>query len=129
MRARRVRGDAGGATRRVGLADQPLSEAVTREQIDWPVTTLPEHTPRSTTMLESALRQDRAVRGVVLILIPLACWSWMASMARDMYGMMLGPSAWMRTPAWEWPHVLLLWAMWAVMMAAMMLPSAAPIVL
>jgi predicted metal-binding membrane protein len=50
-------------------------------------------------------------------------------MARDMYGTMLGPSAWMMTPIWDWPHVLLLWAMWAVMMAAMMLPSAAPIVL
>jgi predicted metal-binding membrane protein len=80
-------------------------------------------------MLESALRHDRAVLAVVLILIPLACWSWIAVMARDMYGTMLGPSAWMMTPAWEWPHVLLLWAMWAVMMAAMMLPSAAPIVL
>jgi predicted metal-binding membrane protein len=46
-----------------------------------------------------------------------------------MYGTMLGPSAWMMTRVWDWPHVLLLWAMWAVMMAAMMLPSAAPIVL
>jgi hypothetical protein len=30
---------------------------------------------------------------------------------------------------WDAPHVLLLWAMWAVMMTAMMLPSAAPLLL
>lgn len=48
-------------------------------------------------------------------------------MAQDMYGAMTGPSAWMMTPVWDWPHVLLLWLMWAVMMAAMMLPSAMPI--
>jgi predicted metal-binding membrane protein len=75
------------------------------------------------------LLHDRRTLAVVLILIPLVCWSWIALMARDMYGTMLGPSAWMMTPVWEWPHVLLLWAMWAVMMAAMMLPSAAPLVL
>ncbi len=50
-------------------------------------------------------------------------------MARDMYGRMTGPSAWMMTPVWDAPHVVLLWAMWAVMMAAMMLPSASPIFL
>ena len=81
------------------------------------------------TVLESALRHERAVLAAVLILIPFICWSWIVLMARDMYGTMLGPSAWMMTPVWDWPHVLLLWAMWAVMMAAMMLPSAAPVVL
>lgn len=50
-------------------------------------------------------------------------------MARDMYGTMLGSSAWMMTSTWDVPHLLLLWAMWAVMMTAMMLPSAAPLVL
>jgi predicted metal-binding membrane protein len=46
-----------------------------------------------------------------------------------MYGTMLGASAWMMTDDWDLGHVLLLWAMWAVMMTAMMLPSAAPLVL
>ena len=50
-------------------------------------------------------------------------------MARDMYGPMTGASAWMMTPRWDAPHLLLLWAMWAVMMTGMMLPSAAPMVL
>jgi predicted metal-binding membrane protein len=79
-------------------------------------------------MLESALRHERAVLAVVLILVPLVCWLWIALMARDMYGTMLGPSAWMMTPVWEWPHIVLLWAMWAVMMTAMMVPSAAPLI-
>jgi predicted metal-binding membrane protein len=49
-------------------------------------------------------------------------------MARDMYGPMTGASAWMMTPVWDAPHLLLLWAMWAVMMTGMMLPSATPVV-
>ncbi len=50
-------------------------------------------------------------------------------MARDMYGPMTGASAWMMTPQWDGPHLALLWAMWAVMMIAMMLPSATPMIL
>src|SRR6058998_1356986 len=50
-------------------------------------------------------------------------------MARDMYGDMQGWSAWMMTADWDTPHLLLLWSMWAVMMTAMMLPSAAALVL
>jgi len=68
---------------------------------------------------------------VVLLLIglPLACWWWIVVMARDMYGPMTGASAWMMTPRWDTPHLVLLWAMWAVMMTAMMLPSATPMIL
>ena len=47
-------------------------------------------------------------------------------MARDMYGSMPGPSAWMMTDRWDFAHLALLFAMWVVMMAGMMLPSAAP---
>jgi predicted metal-binding membrane protein len=50
-------------------------------------------------------------------------------MARDMYGPMTGASAWMMTPVWDAPHLALLWAMWAVMMTGMMLPSASPMIL
>ncbi|MEQ1896770.1 MAG: DUF2182 domain-containing protein [Vicinamibacterales bacterium] len=42
---------------------------------------------------------------------------------------MTGWSAWMMTATWDGPYLLLLWAMWAAMMAGMMLPSAAPFVL
>jgi predicted metal-binding membrane protein len=46
-----------------------------------------------------------------------------------MYGSMTGASAWMMTSVWDRPHLLLLWAMWAVMMAGMMLPSVSPMLL
>ena len=85
-----------------------------------------EHPP---TRLELVLGSDRTPLIVLLILVPLVCWSWIVVMARDMYGPMTGASAWMMTLQWDARHVLLLWAMWAVMMAGMMLPSAAPMLL
>jgi predicted metal-binding membrane protein len=56
-------------------------------------------------------------------------WWWIAVMGVDMYGSMNGASAWMMTPVWDAPHVLLLFAMWTVMMVAMMLPSVSPLLL
>ncbi len=79
--------------------------------------------------LESALRRDRAVLALVLIAIPALCWTWIVAMARDMDGPMTGASAWMMSVDWDARRVVLLWAMWAVMMAGMMLPSAAPVIL
>ena len=81
------------------------------------------------TLVERLVRHERAMLVATLIAVPLACWSWIIPMARDMYGAMTGPSAWMMTATWDTPHVLLLGAMWMVMMAGMMLPSAAPILL
>ena len=66
---------------------------------------------------------------VLVVLLTLVCWLWIVVMARDMYGPMTGASAWMMTPVWDPLHLLLLWAMWAVMMTGMMLPSAAPMIL
>ena len=83
----------------------------------------------SPTLLESTLRHDRASTLLLLVLLPLVSWMWIVVMARDMYGPMTGASAWMMTPRWDLPHMLLLWAMWAVMMTGMMLPSASPTVL
>ena len=81
------------------------------------------------TFLESALRADRAAALILLVVVPAVSWLWIVVMARDMYGSMTGPSAWMMTPRWDASHLLLLWAMWAVMMTGMMLPSASPLVL
>jgi predicted metal-binding membrane protein len=72
---------------------------------------------------------ERSALLVLLIVLTLVCWSWIVLLARDMYGPMTGASAWMMTPHWDAPHLLLLWAMWAVMMIGMMLPSAAPMIL
>jgi predicted metal-binding membrane protein len=84
---------------------------------------------RPPTILESALGRERMPAVVLLILLPLVAWVWIVVMARDMYGPMTGASAWMMTAVWDIRHLALLWAMWAVMMAAMMLPSASPMLL
>jgi predicted metal-binding membrane protein len=81
------------------------------------------------TMVEAALRRNRLTLALLLVVLPLACWIWIIMMARDMYGSMTGASAWMMTSHWDVPRLVLLWAMWAAMMAAMMLPSATPFVL
>ena len=90
---------------------------------------MPDPPGTSRTLIELAVARERWVTTSLVVLIPLACWIWILLLARDMYGSMLGPSAWMVTATWDTPHLLLLWAMWAVMMTAMMLPSAAPLVL
>jgi predicted metal-binding membrane protein len=80
-------------------------------------------------MIESALRYNRTPAVVLLIVLPLVSWMWIVVMARDMYGPMTGASAWMMTAVWDVRHLTLLWAMWAVMMVGMMLPSASPMLL
>lgn len=81
------------------------------------------------TLVERVFRHERAVLITILTVVTAACWWWIVPMARDMYGSMTGPSAWMMRSHWDAPHVLLLAAMWIVMMAGMMLPSAAPVLL
>ena len=83
----------------------------------------------SPTLLERVLRHDRAIVVATLALLTALAWAWIVPMARDMYGAMTGPSAWMMTTDWDAAHVLLLLAMWVVMMGGMMLPSAAPLLL
>ena len=84
---------------------------------------------RTPTLLESALRYERTPVVVLLVLLPMVSWVWIAVMARDMYGPMTGASAWMMTAVWDVRHLALLWAMWAVMMVGMMMPSVSPMLL
>lgn len=93
------------------------------------VTIVPLSADTQPTRIEAALRHQRLPLFVLLIAVPAVAWLWIGAMARDMYGSMSGPSAWMMTPAWDARHLALLWAMWAVMMTAMMLPSAVPALL
>jgi predicted metal-binding membrane protein len=74
------------------------------------------------------LSRDRWLVGATLAAVIALCWGWIAPMALDMYGPMTGWSAWMMTGTWDFIHQALLFAMWAVMMIGMMLPSAAPAV-
>ncbi len=71
-------------------------------------------------------RRDRIWVATVLVATVALCWAWIVAMARDMYGPMTGAAAWMMTDNWDFPHLVLLFAMWVVMMAGMMLPSMAP---
>jgi len=70
--------------------------------------------------------RERAAFPAAVVVVLLLSWWWIAAMALDMYGAMHGASAWMMTGVWDGTHLVLLWTMWAVMMAAMMLPSAWP---
>jgi predicted metal-binding membrane protein len=81
------------------------------------------------TTLERALRRDRAlvVLGLAALLAP--AWLYLVRASLDMYGPMQGPSAWMMRATWDVRYVVLVCAMWSVMMAGMMLPSAVPAIL
>ncbi|MGE3743582.1 MAG: DUF2182 domain-containing protein [Geminicoccaceae bacterium] len=87
----------------------------------------------ASTALEAALRRDRAIVIAALVAVIALSWTWivfgagmemsaveMTRMPRDMAMM---PAIW--TPA----YAALMFSMWWVMMVAMMLPSAAPILL
>ena len=47
---------------------------------------------RPPTILESALRYNRAPVVVLLVLLPAVSWMWIIVMARDMYGPMTEPA-------------------------------------
>ena len=81
------------------------------------------------TSLEALLRRDRWLVGGALAVAVALCWAWLVPMGRDMYGRMDGAAAWMMTDTWDFAHLALLFAMWVVMMAGMMLPTAAPALL
>ena len=81
------------------------------------------------TAIEAALGRPSLTLIVLVVILPLACWAWVVAMARDMYGPMNGASAWMMTVTWDAPRLVLLWAMWAAMMAGMMLPTITPVMM
>ena len=79
-------------------------------------------------LIERALRRDRVLVVSCLLLAVVLSWAWLlagAGMMQEM-GDMLMP---MSSGPWTAGHALLVLVMWAVMMAAMMLPSAAPMIL
>jgi len=65
--------------------------------------------------------------GLLAVLAP--AWLYLARASLDMYGAMSGPAAWMMRATWDARYCALIFAMWTVMMAGMMLPSAVPAVL
>jgi predicted metal-binding membrane protein len=81
------------------------------------------------TLVERAVADQRRLVIAALLAIVVPCWIWIGAMAADMYGTMTGASAWSMTLSWGWRHTVLLFAMWVAMMAGMMLPSVAPVLL
>lgn len=84
--------------------------------------------------LETILKRDRAVVLSALIGITALAWAYTAYEARAMYATGLCRCAGMKMSgpdlqAWSPETLLPLFLMWTIMMAAMMIPSAAPMIL
>jgi predicted metal-binding membrane protein len=79
-------------------------------------------------LVELAMRRDRVIVVLCLLLVIALCWGYLLSGAGMMQEMgdMVMP---MSTGPWTPAHSLIVLVMWAMMMAAMMLPSAAPMIL
>ena len=80
--------------------------------------------------LETLLRRDRGVIAAGLAVLTLAAWTYLVYLAAEMPGMEMTSDVVMpQVQRWGAIELLLLVVMWAAMMVAMMVPSAAPLVL
>ena len=86
-------------------------------------------------LLEAVLRRDRLALVAGLVVVLALAWGWLvagAGMEMSALDMttMAGMDGWLMQPAvWTPSYALLIFSMWWVMMVAMMLPSAAPMLL
>jgi predicted metal-binding membrane protein len=91
--------------------------------------------PFTWTLLEGLLRRERLVVVIGLLTVIAGSWVWLLLGAgTEMTPMdmtrMAGMDGWLMEPAqWSAGYALLMFSMWWVMMVAMMLPSAAPMLL
>ena len=82
--------------------------------------------------LEAVLRRDRAIVGAGLAGIVVLAWLYLLHMAGAVSEIEMHAAMGMATPqmqSWGVVDLFLLFLMWAVMMVAMMVPSAAPMIL
>jgi predicted metal-binding membrane protein len=88
--------------------------------------------------LESVLRRDRAIVGWALAGMVLLSWTYILAgtgmHALSMSGLptaarMSSPMAVLQPMPWTFGYSLVIFVMWSLMMVAMMLPSAAPVIL
>ena len=88
-----------------------------------------------TSLLEAVLRRDRLVLVTGLVVVLGMAWGWLLSgagmgMSAVEMTAMAGMDGWLMQPVvWTPAYAALIFAMWWVMMVAMMLPSAAPVLL
>lgn len=79
---------------------------------------------------ETVLRRDRLIVLSALALITVLSWVYISSLASDMQNMDMATGITMpQMQAWDGADFALTFVMWAVMMVAMMTPSAAPMIL
>ncbi len=79
---------------------------------------------------EIALRRDRIIVASGLAVIMALSWAYVSSLASDMQNMDVPTELAMpQMQAWGITNFALMFVMWAVMMVAMMTPSAAPMIL
>lgn len=80
-----------------------------------------------TAQLSLAPPKSRTLLPVGMVAITALSWGYLFLLSARM-GDMQSPFAMPMTSAWTGADALLMWSMWAVMMAGMMLPSAAPMI-
>jgi len=81
-------------------------------------------------LFERVLRRDQVVTLIALLIVSLAAWAYILSgIGMGMYSMSMDDIAMSMTSEWTAPHFTLMLVMWGTMMLAMMLPSAAPMIL
>jgi predicted metal-binding membrane protein len=79
-------------------------------------------------LIGQVARHERSLPVVLLLLVIALCWAYLlagAGTMEQMDGMLMPMSA----GPWTMTHALVMLCMWIVMMAAMMLPSAMPMIL
>ncbi len=82
--------------------------------------------------IAAAMRRERLLLAAGLALLTLLAWAYIVGLRRDMDAMTSAMAMPAMAPMWTlWGvgEFLLTFAMWAVMMVAMMVPSAAPMIL
>ena len=91
---------------------------------------------RTTTSIESLLKKDRALVLVGVLAVAALAWAYLFFLVWDMRQDMSAGSipgamnlALTQVRAWSGGDFLLMFLMWAVMMTAMMVPTAAPMIL
>jgi predicted metal-binding membrane protein len=83
--------------------------------------------------IEQILRRDDLIVGFCIVALVLLAWWWLFRTADVGMGAHAGASAMpdmgRGAPVWTWTYLSSAFAMWVLMMVAMMLPSAAPMIL
>lgn len=86
---------------------------------------------KTSTTLEAALKKDRLILIIALILLCAISWYYIIYLYNQMYPMNMDAFlfAMPMSPEWTLVDFALLFLMWFVMMIAMMIPSVAPLIL